>query len=157
MQVTAHSDEDRSRGNTPTLLVEEQTVQSLFKSVWQCLRKLEINLPEDYHGAYNQKILHPTALETSWVLWGWLYWGLLTMDDSESELSIFCNQARFPVVGLGYQPSYKTWPTTCLDYKMCWGNGGSLLEWQTNDWSNLSHPSPCEGPHNIILWYSILT
>ena len=40
--------------------------------------------------------------------------GLLVMDDLGTELSIFCNQAELPVMGLGHQPSHKTHILSCL-------------------------------------------
>ena len=42
-----HAGEDVKKGNTPPLLVECKLVQSLWKSVQQYLRKLEIDLPQD--------------------------------------------------------------------------------------------------------------
>ena len=36
-----------SKGNTHSLLVGMQIVQPLWKSVWQFLRKMGINLPQD--------------------------------------------------------------------------------------------------------------
>ena len=30
------------------------------------------------------------------------------MEDTESESAIFCNQARFPMIGLGHQIIHKT-------------------------------------------------
>lgn len=33
--------------------------------------------------------------ETSWDVWGWLWWGILVMKDMKSQLAIFCNQASF--------------------------------------------------------------
>jgi hypothetical protein len=51
------------------------------------------------------------------------------MEDTETELALFCNKARFPVVGLEHQPSHKTLDLyiTYPACRMCWGNGGSEL------------------------------
>lgn len=43
--------------------------------------------------------------------------------DTEPELAIFYNQTMFLAVGLGHQPSHKTFDTFC---NMCWGNGGQF-------------------------------
>jgi hypothetical protein len=45
--MTAHACEDVDQGNTTLLLLEAQTCTQLWKSTWQCLRKLGIVLFQD--------------------------------------------------------------------------------------------------------------
>ena len=50
------------------------------------------------------------------------------MEDMEPEQSIFCNQARLLVEGLGHQPSHKNLLLMiCLASKMCWGKGDTEI------------------------------
>jgi hypothetical protein len=65
------------------------------------------------------------------------------MVDMEPEPVIFCNQARCPVVGLGHQPSHKTFELKSVPPEISAGvmEAQNLWEWPSNDLSN-SRPVP---------------
>ena len=46
-QVTAHAGEDVEKENTPPLLWDCKLVQTLWKSMWLVLRKLETFIPDE--------------------------------------------------------------------------------------------------------------
>jgi hypothetical protein len=70
------------------------------------------------------------------------------MGDMEPEPSTFYNQARLPVVGLGHQPSHKSFnlqpalPARCAGAMVVQNS----REWPTTDWSNL-RPTLGVGAH----------
>lgn len=70
------------------------------------------------------------------------------MEDTETETAIFCNLVKFAEVGLGHQPNHKT---LSLQYFLparyaVEMQDQNLLEWPTNEWSDLK-PKPLEEAH----------
>jgi hypothetical protein len=77
----------------------------------------------------------PNIVETTRTPWGWPQWGLLEMEDKEPEPTIFCNQARLPMVALWHQPRHKIFDLQFVLLAKCSGEvvAKNLWEWPTDD------------------------